>query len=91
MAVSPARHLRDRLLDHYQLHKAKKVVKSRSRDRCEARLPDVCTHWREQFHYIDPGSTNPDKIISVCHPCGDFLADNPMWARHHGLLKPNPQ
>jgi hypothetical protein len=95
--VSAARHLRSHrllrssLFDHFQLHKAKKIVKARSRDRCEARLPEVCTLWRQQFHYIVPGSTNPTTSSPCAIPVGNFLADNPIWARHHGLLKPNPQ
>jgi hypothetical protein len=85
--ISLATRLRDRWNELRRRWKIPPTVIARARNRCEVRLPDVCTHWGKEFHEIVSPARNIEEIVLVCPPCGKFLRDNPEWATAKGLKK----
>jgi hypothetical protein len=85
--ISVATSLRDRWKELRWRWKIPPTVIARARNRCEVRLPDVCTHWGKEFHEIVSPPRDIEEIILVCSPCGKFLRDNPEWATAKGLKK----
>jgi hypothetical protein len=79
--------LRDRWRELVRRWRIPPTVIARARNRCEVRLPDVCTYWGKEFHEIVTPPRDIEEIVLVCSPCGSFLRDNPEWAAAKGLSK----
>lgn len=82
-----ATRLRDRWKELRRRWRIAPTVKVRARNRCEVRLPEVCTYLGKELHEIVSPPRDIEEIILVCSPCGKFLRDNPDWAAAKGLNK----
>ena len=73
-----------------KLRAARLVVKLRSKGRCEADLPGVCTIRAEHAHHkqrrSQGGRDDTVNLLDVCSPCHRWIHDNPTEARQRGLL-----
>ena len=82
--------LRARVSEPNELRKAKKVVKERSGERCDARVPSVCTGRATDAHHVKMrsrgGKHDPSNLLDVCRRCHDWIDDNPRTATQMGLL-----
>ena len=60
------------------------------RTRCEAQIPDVCSHWATDVHEIMTrargGSIlDPDNVLALCRRCHTFITDNPSFSQENGF------
>lgn len=79
--------LRDRWKELRWCWKIPPTVVARARNRCEVRLPDVCTHWGKEFHEIASPPQSIEDIVFSCSECAAYLRENPEWAAEKGLKK----
>lgn len=72
---------------------AKRVVRARSKGRCEIRTTD-CTYWASEVHHVEPsgmggrfGKHDPDVLLDSCPPCHRHLHAHPNEAVKRGWLR----
>jgi hypothetical protein len=69
---------------------AKKVVRARSRGRCEADAVVDCTGRAEHTHHklgrVHPRANEPDHLLDVCHLCHDWIHQHPEHSYTAGWL-----
>lgn len=79
-------------------HDVYETVMLRSRGRCEARLPGVCTGKAEEWHHRQRRQRNNDTVANgaaLCHACHHYITHvSPKLGRGFGLIvhshHPNP-
>jgi hypothetical protein len=66
------------------------LVHARSKGKCEARIPGVCTFKASHIHHRklrSQGGTNDlENLRDLCLSCHRVIHDNPEWAQQVGLI-----
>jgi hypothetical protein len=76
-----------------EFDRVRPLVHARSRGRCEARIPGVCTGKATHVHHRKlrglgggGGSNELSNLIDLCLTCHAFVHENPAWAKRVGLI-----
>lgn len=73
------------------LRRAKRDVRSRSRGRCEARVPDVCTGRAEHAHHVlrrgQGGADELGNLLDCCRACHEWIHAHVDESYERGWLR----